>query len=760
MDATATASVHSPFVSRFRLTPMRIAVLLGLALAVVRMVGFAPLSALDARAVDLRLRARGPEPASSEVVIVAIDNDAIARHGRWPWSRPALARLLDRIDAAGPAVIGFDIVQSEPTAPPDFTALEKSVDAAALAQVRKAWEGGSPDDQVLVDAVARSGRVVLGYFFFDFWNRAATARPDVALTHYGIVQSDGQGGEAFIPLAGSVASNLPALTSAARATGYFNTLPDTRDRLTREEEPGETNAGDTGDGHYRRVPMAMRYGDRIAMPLSLAMLTVAHPDWQPRLAVEYAGVQAVRLGEHEIPTSEDGSALLNYRGPGKTFRHIPAAELLDGRVDAKLLRGKLVLVGVTATAVGDVRVTAFDGVYPGVEIHATALDNILTDDFLQQPRWIVAVEMAAILFSSLVLGAGLVRARGVLAALIASSLVLVYLALSQWLFVTAGVPLGFVYPLVAIALVYMAISVHHFLTVDLEKRRTREAFSRYLNPELARMVSENPELLKLGGSRQDLTVLFSDIRGFTSISEGLPPETLVEILNEYLGEMTGIVFEHDGTLDKYIGDAIMAVWGAPVACENHAAQACSAALAMGRRLRERQQEWIDRGWPRIAAGIGLNTGEMVAGNMGSHHHLSYTVMGDNVNLGSRLEGLTKNYGVSLLVSEATLVAAGDGFIARELDLVAVKGKALPVRIFEIVGRKGEEGDWKDLVDSFTEALALFRGMRWQDALDAFSALLARYPDDGPTQLYVKRARNFVEAPPPADWPGITVMETK
>ncbi|MFN2425605.1 MAG: CHASE2 domain-containing protein [Candidatus Binatia bacterium] len=733
---------------------MRIAVLLGVALAVLRVVGLAPLAVLDARAVDLRLLARGPAPAAPEVVIVAIDNASIEQLGRWPWPRTLLARLLERIDAAEPAVVGFDIVQSEPTTAPDLSLLAGRVDSAALAQVETALAESNPEDLALTAAITKSGRAVLGYFFdFSVKNRAPD--PRAVLTSYGAVQSTSSppgDGEEEVPGTAAVVSNLPAMSAAARATGYFNTLPDSVIRSGSRVFPG--------DGRFRRMPMAIRYGERMAMPLALSMLTVAYPDKPPRLRIATFGVEEVRFGKDPIPVAEDGQLLLNFRGPGETFEHVPAADVLAGRVDAQALRGKLVLVGVTATAVADVRATAFDGVYPGVEIHATALDNILRGDFLHQPRWTVLVEVAAILASVLVLGAALGRARGVAAAVVAGSLVAAYFVLSQWLFVATGVPLGVVYPLAAIALAYTAISVHHFVTVDLEKRRTREAFSRYLNPELARLVSENPDMLRLGGKRLCLTVLFSDIRGFTSISEGLSPESLVEMLNVYLGEMTGIVFDHDGTLDKYIGDAIMAVWGAPVACENHAEKACLAALEMGARLRARQDEWMARGWPRLAAGIGLHTGDMVAGNMGSSHHLSYTVMGDNVNLGSRLEGLTKTYGVSLLVSEATLTAAGDGFVARELDLVAVKGKALPVRIFELLGRTADESQWGDLVRAFADALALFRARRWDAASAAFAVLLEAHPEDGPSRLYMKRCRMYSESPPPADWAGVTVMDTK
>jgi adenylate cyclase len=730
-----------------RLSPLRIAVLLGVILSIVRFVGFAPLSLLDARAVDLRLLARGRQPASPDVVIVAVDNPSIAQVGRWPWPRAKLAELLDRIDAAAPAVIGFDIVQSEETAAPDLSGLAGRVEPDVLARVSAALSEGSPEDRALAASVAKSGRVVVGYFFelMEGAQHAAHHEPATPLSAYSAVQQvGGMSGDVppHVPRAGAVVTNLPSIAAAAKASGYFNTMPD------------------GGDGSFRRVPLVVGYGDRLAMPLSLSMLSVVHPDRAVRIRLAPYGVDEIRFGTEHIPVAEDGQLLLNYRGPGQTFRHIPAAEILAGRVAADALRDKIVLVGVTATAVADVRATPFDGIYPGVEIHATAIDNVLTGDFLRQPRWNVLVEIAAIFASALALGFALRRARGVAAALFASTLVAGYLVLSQWLFVATGVPLGIVYPVVAIVVVYMSISVHHFVTVEREKRRTRDAFSRYLNPQLAELVSENPDMLRLGGTRRCLTVLFSDIRGFTSISEGLEPETLVEILNVYLGEMTGIVFQHDGTLDKYIGDAIMAVWGAPVSCEDHAARACAAALGMRERLLACSDEWSAQGWPKIDAGIGLHTGDMVSGNMGSQAHLSYTVIGDNVNLGSRLEGLTKTYGVGLLVSEATLAAAGEDFVARELDIVAVKGKALPVRIFELLGRAVEASRWTDLVMRFQRALAMFRERRWTEAEIAFQSLLESYPNDGPSRLYVARCRAFRKSPPPEDWGGVMVMETK
>jgi adenylate cyclase len=321
-------------------------------------------------------------------------------------------------------------------------------------------------------------------------------------------------------------------------------------------------------------------------------------------------------------------------------------------------------------------------------------------------------------------------------------------------------PLGLVYPLLAIGLTYSAISVQHYVVEEGEKRKIRDAFGLYLSPHLARLVSERPEMLALGGEKRELTVLFSDIRGFTTMSEQLEPEALVELLNEYFGKMTDVIFSQDGTLDKYIGDAIMAVWGAPVPQSDHALRACRAAVGMVSALGALVADWRQRGLPELDIGIGINTGPMVVGNMGSARRLSYTVIGDNVNLGSRLEGLNKMYGSHIIASEATVQAARGALVARELDLVRVKGKRLPVRIYEILGMADERERWAPLLENSDAGLVAYREQRWDEAMLAFAAVLGNYPEDGPAQLYMERCRDMVAAPPESDWDGVTIMETK
>ncbi len=720
-----------------RLTPLAIALAVGVAVAVLRIGGCKPLDLLELRGLDYRLLQRGTSAASSQVVIVGVDGASLEQIGRWPWSRGRIAALLERITAGGAAVIGIDIIQSEPTAACQVEGLDAAISAGCASELNDALTGPLNEDARLAAAVRASGRIVLGYYF-DFGSERVTPYAGEAV--YAQVLRGPGGGEQHLPLGRDAASNLPDITAAAAGLGYFNFLPDV-------------------DGIFRRAPLAIRFDERIALPLSLAMLQRARPEAVPSLRLGPAGVEWIRVGAVTLPVDASGQLLINFRGPGYTFQHVSAADVLAGRVAADAFRDKLVLLGVTAVGVGDVRATSFDPVYPGVEIHATVLDNIVRQEFLHRPAWF-GPDVAAILGLVLLLAVGLQFTRGVAGAVVAAAVAGAYLGASQWLFTHGGTVLGVVYPILAVGLSYTAVSVHHFVTVDREKRRTRRTLDLYLSPALAQYVSDRPETLQLGGEKSDRTVLFSDVKGFTTISERLSPEQLVELLNAYLGEMTDVVFAHDGMLDKYIGDGVMAVWGAPVAQPDHAARACLAALDMIARLEAINAANAERGLPKLDIRIGLNSGPMVFGNMGSRGHLSLTVMGDNVNLGARLEGVNKQYGTTILASEATIAAAGEVIVARELDVVRVKGKDDTVRIYEVVGAPAQAEASAVLRARFATGLAAYRQREFTAAVTAFSEALDEHPNDHPSALYLRRARAYLATPPPPDWEPVVTFDEK
>jgi adenylate cyclase len=738
--------------TRQRLTPLGIALAIGVAVSMLRIGGCRPLDLLDLRVLDYRLLRRGAAPAAPEVVIVAVDDASIAELGRWPWSRALVARLIDAIAVGGPAVIGVDLVQSEATAACTLDGLDGALDDACRAAVRNAVRGAQGDDARLADAVRGSQRTVLGYFF----DKLHTERDDgldserhgpesapAGETAYPLVQRAPDSRDDGMRKAEVVTQNLPELVSAARGLGFFNFFPD-------------------ADGIFRHAPLAIRFGDRVTMPLSLAMLQVYWPGQTPAIRFGASGVESVRLGAVAVPVEEDGQLLVNYRGAGRSFLHIPAADVLAGRVAPATFRDKLVLVGVTAVAVGDVRAAPFDAVFPGVEIHATVLDNILRQDFIYRPRWVGSAraglaDVAVIFALVLLLDLALHPLRGRAGALVALGALAAYLVGSQVLFTRAGAALSVAYPALAIGLTYLGISVQHYVVADREKRQTRRMLDLYLSPSLAGFISERPETLKLGGEKSERTVLFSDIKSFTSFAERLEPEQLVELLNVYLGEMTDIVFAHDGMLDKYIGDGVMAVWGAPLPQPDHAARACRAALTMLVRLAQLNARGSARGWPTLSIRIGLNSGPMVFGNMGSSGHLSLTVMGDNVNLGSRLEGINKLYGTTIIASQATVDLARDVIVARELDLVRVKGKAQTVRIYEVLGPAETAARWSGLIEHFHAGLAAYRARDWESAIAAFERAIEARPGDGPSDFYLRRCREHLKTPAPPTWEAVTTF---
>jgi adenylate cyclase len=712
---------------------------------------------LELKALDLRFLSRGHIPTSGKVCLVTVDEKSLDELGRWPWPRIRMAQLLDALAKAEAKVVGFDVVWAEPDEHSDLQSLsalkQKLAERRLLNRDLEKYFAEAiqraDSDRTLAESLARSRRAILGYFF-HFSSREGNGKKEKAppkslppLTAFNLVKFTSE--EATrVPLfeAEHVEVNIPILSEAADGAGYFNIFPDR-------------------DGTVRWAPLVIKYQDRFYCALSLAVLQkfLDHSPLSMRIA-EF-GVEQMRLGTLAIPTNEEGRLLINYRGPQKTYPHYSATDVIHGKIPEKAFQGKIVLVGATAIGIYDMRVTPIEHVFPGLEIHANVIDSILLEQFLHRPNWIALVDILVIVTIGMILGVLLPRVKALWGALMGGLVFIFVLMLGKFLFEAQGVWMNLTYPILNLVLIYLGVTGYRYMTEEREKKKIRGAFQYYLTASVVEEMLKNPDKLKLGGEKKDLTVLFSDIRGFTSISERMTPEGLVKFLNEYLTRMTDIVFQYDGLLDKYMGDAIMAIWGAPLDQQDHVKRACLAALDMVEELHRLQKKWSTEGMPFLNIGIGINAGPMVVGNMGSDRRFDYTVMGDNVNLGSRLEGSNKVYGTNIIISEIIHERIQEEFLGRELDLVRVKGKDRPVKIFELLARKAQaSADQKALARNFQEALADYRHRDWDKARQAFQAILARFPQDGPAKLYLERCEGLAKNPPPKDWDGVYIMTTK
>lgn len=746
---------------RFRkllsISPFKLSLIIVIIIIVLYLVNFHFFNFMELKTLDVRFLSRGARAAGGETVIAAIDEKSLTELGRWPWSRATIAKLVDALTESGAKAIGFDVVFAEPDEHStvgqirDIAREMKNLGTAddrvyALLDEKKRL---SDTDGILAESISRAGNVSLGYFFYTMTrdighlsdteiNEAASYISD---SKFQIVQYLGKPLMDHVMKAFAVAPNIKVLSEAAENSGYFNAFPDI-------------------DGTNRWSPLVIRFGDNYYPSLSLAVLE-QYLDW-PTMSLVMAeyGVEGVMMGDVGIPTDEAGRIFVNYLGPARTFPHYSVTDIVNGRLDKELFKDKIVLVGATATGIYDLRVTPFSAVFPGIEIHATVVDNILHQNFIQRPGWIAFIDMVAIILLGLVAVPVLTRVKALVGLLCTLFLVVVYVFINRYAFNSYNLWLNLVYPLMSLSIVYLGITLYRYITEEREKKKIRGTFQYYLSGPVIEEMLKDPSKLKLGGEKKDLTVLFSDIRGFTTISEKLSPEELVHLLNEYLTVMTDKVFQYGGLLDKYMGDAIMAVFGAPIDDREHPAKCCKTALEMMEELKKLQQKWAQEGNPILDIGIGINTGDMVVGNMGSQMRFDYTVMGDNVNLGSRLEGINKEYGTNIVISEYTYERVKDTFVCRELDAVKVKGKLLPVKIYELMGDRQNSDKWTEYVTIFEEGLAKYRQGAWENAIDCFNRVLAIHPDDHPSHMYIERCRHLKENPPEGQWDGVFTMTKK
>ena len=736
---------------------------------------------VEARSLDARFSLRGTRAHDENIVIVGLEETTLQKVGAFPIPRNAYAKMVDQLTKDGAKLIVFDFnfpLPEKNSAIDALKALEASVkDRANPEVVRKIREieGTSDNDKILADSVKRAGNVILGHIFLDAERSKSVDVSGAdeyftALSRHPINQIVALGGISPIQVweqvtadageyddlnASGVYANLGILAERARSFGFFNETSD-------------------ADGTFRRSPLLISYAhgryDAQLYP-SLDFEAVRHyKDISEQDIVAYIthnGVDHITLGPHNLTPGHDGTVLVNYAGHYKTYKHYPMVDVIEGHFPPGTFKNKLVVFGATAVAVGDLRNTPFhDADFMGVEIHANVIDNILHSaesgrGFIKRGYREEAIDLFFILIFGLGLGYWFSRTKpltatlGLLPALCLFSFV-VYFAFARY-----SMWLSFVIPAGTLVANYATIISFRMIFEEREKRKVRRTFERYVSPGVIALMEKDPKkYFKTGGESKELTVMFSDIRSFTTISEGLTPDELVRLLNEYLGEMTDILFRRWGTLDKYIGDAIMGFWGSPFPQDDHAIRSCACALDMRARLRELNIRWESEGRKPLAVGVGINTGQVNVGNMGSTKRFSWTVMGDNVNLASRLEGITKEYHVQCVVSESTYRAAKDHYVFREIDRIRVKGKTLPVTIYELLDWPRNEELYTERIVRFSEALTAYRRQQWDEAIDLFSKIKAKFPDDGPAQTFIQRSHELMEAPPEPDWDGVYAMKSK
>ncbi|MDR5757185.1 adenylate/guanylate cyclase domain-containing protein [Caballeronia sp. LZ035] len=698
----------------------------------------------DALIYDTQLRLFMPRTTDTRIAILDIDEKSLAELGRWPWSRARMAELVETLfEREHVAVLGFDMVFAEPDASSGLAVLDGLARGALAgnADYRAALATLAPQldyDQRFAATLMRHP-VVLGYYFAN--QEVSSGAIPAPLLHAGAF-----GAHPFTLFDWtSYGGNLPALQTAARRAGYFNPVIDF-------------------DGAVRRVPLVTAFRDGVYGALSLEVLRALYGDAAVRPLFDdpadaTAPLSGLALttprGTRRIPLDENGAALVPYRGGAGSFPYYSIADVLAQRIPAGALAGRIALVGTTAPGLMDQRTTPVGEVYPGVEVNASLISGMLDGAIRFQPPFAAALQAVALVVAGLAMifvwpwhG----PARATLCTLL---LLAAFVAAGLYAFARLDwfIPIGSLL-LAVVALHALNMSYGYFVEAR-AKRRFAALFGQYVPPELVEEMSRHPEDYSMAGRRAELTVLFCDVLGFTAIAETLEPEALARLMNEYLGTMTEVIRAHRGTLDKYMGDAIMSFWGAPVDDPAHARHAVAAALGMRAALVELNRTLSARGWPTLWIGIGINTGPMTVGDMGSPVRKAYTVMGDAVNVAARLEGLTRRFDIDIIVGEATRAQVPE-VVFRELDRVRVRGRVAPIAVFEPQPPQHDA----DALVRWHAALLHYRAREWDAAQARLDALAAQYPGQQLYALYRKRIETLRGVALPADWDCVSAFDTK
>jgi len=724
-----------------------VCILLLFALVPLRIADPLPIEELRLRTFDLFQVLRPREQKVRPVVIVDIDEASLREIGQWPWPRTVIADLVTRLRAAGAVAVGFDVIFAEPDrmSPAVAAGSFRGLDA----ETREKLAALPSNDAVFAEAIKKAGGIVVGE------TAASQAAPraegeNAPQTGFAIV---GPNPRPFLVTFPGLLRNIPPIEQAAAGRGMFSIDP----------EP---------DGIVRRVPVVMEAQGQLAPALTMEMLRVVSRAGAILIRADRAGVKTVAVPGLEVPTDGRGRfwVYFNKRDPA---RSVSATDVLNGRVALDRLRGRLVLIGTSATGLLDIKTTPVQPDMPGVEVHAQILENILTKSLLASPGYAIGAEIIA----AVVFGLAIIVAAPMLPAAIVVALGAILIAgligISWYFFVGHHLLIDFTYPLISCWLIYLVLTFVNYFREQQQRQQIRSAFGFYLSPPLVEQLARSPEKLVLGGEERRMTILFSDVRGFTTISEHYKddPQGLTHLMNRFLTPLTNAIIERKGTIDKYIGDAIMAFWNAPVDDDEHEANACDAALEMLARAEvlngelKREAETAGGVYMPLRIGIGLNSGPCVVGNMGSDFRFNYSVLGDTVNLASRLESRTKDYRLSLVIGSRTADRAKEKFATMEIDLIQVKGKKQPELVFTVLGRAEviEDPRCDELRDLNTQMLAAYRKQQWDESerlIERCRKLAGGFGVDGLYEMYKERIAVYRAEPPPPDWTGVYEAESK
>jgi adenylate cyclase len=723
-----------------------VCLLLLFALVPLRLADPRPLQELRLRTFDLFQVLRPREQTARPVVIVDIDDASLKSIGQWPWPRTTIADLVTRITQLGGIAIGFDVIFAEPDRMSPAVAEQsfRGIDAETRAKL----DSLPSNDDVLADAIKHS-HVVLGQVGTD----APTPRTeaDAALQTGFAVR--GPDPSPYLVTFPGLLRNVPVIEQASSGRGLFSIKPET-------------------DGIIRRVPVVMKAQGTLVPSLAMEMLRVVSHAGAILVRVNEAGIQSVAVPGLEVPTDYNGQFWVHFnkRDPA---RYVSAKDVLQGNVPPDRLRGRLILVGTSAIGLLDTKTTPLDPVMPGVEVHAQILESVLTKSLLVQPNYAIGAELVTAVLCGLAIIIAAPMLSATVVVLLGALLIAGLVGLSLYLFEEHNLLIDFTYPLISSWLIYLVLTFVNYFREQKQRQQIRSAFGYYLSPHMVEQLARSPEKLVLGGEERRMTILFSDVRGFTTISERYKddPQGLTRLMNRFLTPLTNAIIERKGTIDKYIGDAIMAFWNAPVDDAEQEANACDAALEMQARAAalnvELKREADANGgvYMPLRIGVGLNTGPCVVGNMGSDFRFNYSVLGDTVNFASRLEARTKDYRLPLVIGSRTAEGAKEKFTTMEIDLIQVKGKTQPEAVFAVLGRADLEQDprCRQLRDLNAQMLAHFRKQDWDAALgliDHCRKIANGFEVSGLYDMYVERIDAYRADPPGADWDGVYEAESK